>query len=160
MCRSVADVLIRPTEPGDAERLYANLRAADRAECEAYGERDLEAVLRSSVERSVLCWTGIVNGELAAILGVTPLSILSGIGSPWMLGTEVLDRHSRILIRHTPQYIARMLEAFPHLVNFVHTKNTTSVRWLRRLGFVLHDPVPYGARGELFHFFEMKANDV
>jgi len=83
--------------------------------------------------------------------------MLTGLGSPWMLGTPELDRHSRVLVRRTPEYIGRMLNAFPHLVNFVHAKNTTSVRWLRRLGFTLHDARPYGALGEPFHFFEMRA---
>lgn len=110
-----------------------------------------------SVMNSVLCWTGEADGEVAAIMGVAPLSVMSGIGSPWMMGTPLLDRHSRVLVRMTPSYIARMLRAFPHLVNFVHADNTTSVRWLRRLGFTMHAPEPYGQAGELFHKFEMKA---
>lgn len=153
----MADVLIRPTEPGDAARLFANLRASDLAECRAYGHPDIAASIASCVDRSVLCWTGLVDGELAAIFGAAPVNMLAGIGSPWMLGTPVLDRHQRILVRRTPEYIGKMLKAFPHLVNYVHAKNTTSVRWLRRLGFTLHDAVPCGARGELFHPFEMRA---
>jgi hypothetical protein len=153
----VADVLIRPTEPGDAAQLFANLRASDLAECQAYGRPGIAAGIASSVNRSALCWTGLVDGELAAIIGVAPVNMLTGIGSPWMLGTPVLDEHSRILVRRTPEYIARMLKAFPHLVNFVHAKNTTSVRWLRRLGFTLHEAVPYGPLGEPFHPFEMRA---
>lgn len=153
----MADVLIRPTEPGDAAALIANLRASDLAECRAYGRSDIAAGIEASVNRSLLCWTGFVDGELAAILGVAPLNILTGLGSPWMLGTPVLDAHQRVLVRETPEYIARMLKAFPHLVNFVHARNTTSVRWLRRLGFTLRAAQPYGALGEPFHFFEMRA---
>lgn len=153
----MADVLIRPTEPGDAAELFAHLRASDLAECRAYGRPDIAAGIASSVNRSALCWTGLVDGELAAIIGVAPINMLTGIGSPWMLGTPVLDAHSRVLVRRTPEYIARMLKAFPHLVNFVHAKNTTSVRWLRRLGFSLSEPVPFGPLGELFHPFEMRA---
>lgn len=153
----MADVLIRPTQPGDAAELAANLRASDLAECQAYGRPDIAAGIISSANRSMLCWTGLVDGELAAIIGVAPISVMSGIGSPWMLGTPVLDRHSRVLVRRTPEYIAKMLNAFPHLVNFVHAKNTTSVRWLRRLGFTLHAAQPYGALGEPFHPFEMRA---
>lgn len=153
----MADVLIRPTEPGDAARLFANLRASDLAECRAYGRPDIAASIASCVDRSVLCWTGLVDGELAAIIGAAPINMLAGIGSPWMLGTPVLDRHQRILVRRTPEYISRMLKAFPHLVNYVHAKNTTSVRWLRRLGFTLHEAVPYGPLGEPFHLFEMRA---
>ena len=154
----MADVLIRPTEPGDAAILAANLRVSDRAECEAYGlPGDMQSRIESSVRRSVLCWTGLVDGELAAIIGASPINMLSGIGSPWMLGTPVLDRHSRVLVRLTPAYIARMQSAFPHLANFVHVDNRTSVRWLRRLGFTLHEAVPYGVNGELFYPFEMRA---
>jgi len=153
----VAEVLIRPTEPGDVEHLIANLRPSDLAECRAYGRPDVEAGIKASVRRSLLCWTGLVDGELAAILGVAPLDMLNGIGSPWMLGTPVLDASQRVLVRRTPEYIAQMLKAFPHLVNFVHARNTTSVRWLRRLGFTLHAAVPYGALGEPFHPFELRA---
>lgn len=153
----MVDVLIRPTEPGDAAELFANLRASDLAECRAYGYPDIAASIASSVDRSALCWTGLVGGELAAIFGAAPVNMLAGIGSPWMLGTPVLDRHQRILVRRTPEYISRMLKTFPHLVNYVHAKNTTSVRWLRRLGFTLHEAVPYGPLGEPFHPFEMRA---
>lgn len=153
----MAEVVIRPTAPGDVEHLIANLRPADLAECQAYGRPDLGQGIASSARRSLLCWSGFVDGELAAILGCAPINMMTGIGSPWMLGTPVLDAHSRVLVRETPEYIGRMLNAFPHLVNFVHAKNTTSVRWLRRLGFTLHEAVPYGAPGELFYPFEMRA---
>lgn len=156
----MADVLIRPTEPGDARILYENMRLADFTECLAYGHADMAASLESCVKRSMLCWTAMIDGELAAILGVAPVNVMAGIGSPWMLGTPVLDAHSRVLVRETPGYIAKMLNAFPHLVNFVHAENHTSVRWLRRLGFTLHQAVPYGARGEPFYPFEMKAHNV
>jgi hypothetical protein len=153
----VAEVLIRPTEPGDAAILAAHLRPQDLAECQAYGRADIAAGIEASARRSLLCWSGFVDGELAAILGVGTVDILAGLGSPWMLGTPVLNRHQRVLVRSTPEYIAKMLKAFPHLVNFVHAKNTTSVRWLRRLGFTLHAAQPFGALGEPFHRFEMRA---
>lgn len=153
----MGEVLIRQTLPGDAEQLAHNLRASDESEVRAYGHNDLTLACQRSVARSMLCWSAFIDGQLAAILGAAPLSVVSGLGSPWMLGTPVLDAHSRILVRSTPGYIAQMLQAFPHLVNFVHAKNTTSVRWLRRLGFTVHEAQPFGALGEPFHPFEMRA---
>lgn len=132
------------------------MRASDRAELHACGHDDAQWVVAHSVAASLMCWSWFVDGELACIMGVAPLSILGGIGSPWMLGTPVCDRHARVLIKRPPEYIAEMLKAFPHLVNFVHAKNTTSVRWLKRLGFTLHEATPHGALGEAFHKFEMK----
>ena len=152
----MADVLIRPTEPGDAQLLYANLRVSDREEVLAAGRTDILGAIEQGVKSSTLCWTGFIDGQLAAILGVAPINLLGGVGSPWMLGTPVLDAHSRVLVRTTPPYIAEMRQAFPVLFNFVYANNTTSVRWLKRLGFVVHPPQPYGPHGAPFHYFEMR----
>jgi hypothetical protein len=156
----VAEILIRPTVFDDGALLTEHMREADRAELHAVGHDDLGLVVERSIANSIMCWSAFADGKLGCIIGVSPLSMVSGIGSPWMLGTPVLDAHSRILVRKTPEYIARMLNAFPHLMNFVHAKNITSVRWLRRVGFTLRDAVPYGPLGEPFHLFEMKATDV
>ena len=151
----MAEILIRPTETGDAALLSANLRASDRAELQAVGFWDALAPIADSVRTSALCWTALADGELACILGVAPLD--GQTGAPWMLGTPRLDTQARVLVRETPRYIGAMLEVFPHLLNFVHAQNRTSVHWLRRLGFTLHDAVPYGSQGALFHPFEMRA---
>lgn len=156
-----AKILIRPTEPGDIQLLADNMRECDRRESAAYGHgQDLTAAIARSVRSSVLCWSGFADGGLGCIMGCAPISYVSGIGSPWMMGTPVLDKHSRILVKRTPEYTAKMLKAFPHLVNFVHVTNKTSILWLKRLGFTIHPPVPYGALGELFHPFEMRAENV
>lgn len=153
----MAKVYIRDTHLIDVVRLAHNLRESDRAEIRAYGQTDPLKGLTESAAHSVLCWTAFIDDEVAAILGVAPLSVMAGIGSPWMMGTPVLDAHSRVLVRETPRYIDKMLVAFPHLVNYVHFENKTSIRWLRRLGFVVHPPRPYGRLDEPFHEFEMKA---
>ena len=153
----MADVHIREAVLEDVDLLVANLRPADVREIAAYGYEDPAAPLRASVSTSLHCWSAFVDGELACIMGVTPLSMLSGIGSPWMMGTPLLEKHARVLVRLTPGYIRRMLKAFPILTNHVHAENVTSVRWLRRLGFALSRPLPYGPTGALFHTFEMRA---
>lgn len=136
--------------------LAANLRESDADELRACGIANPFEAIDSSVKRSLLCWAGTVDGELCCLMGVTTLDLLAGHGSPWMLGTPALNRHSRILVRLTPDYISRMLRVFPLLTNHVHAKNTTSVRWLRRVGFTLDEPAPFGPFGEMFHRFEMR----
>lgn len=151
------EVRIERTAPGDALWLGQHLRESDAHEVRAYGHTDPVHACDRSVRHSVLCWSAFIDSELAAILGCAPISVVSGIGSPWMLGTPLLDAHSRVLVRNTPEYIAKMLKAFPHLVNYVHAENVTSQRWLRRLGFVMDAAAPFGALGEPFHRFEMRA---
>jgi hypothetical protein len=152
-------VEVRAPRDGDAEALAAGMRAQDIAELEAVGRPDLVAVVRESIAVSTWCWTVTVDGELAAILGVTRHgTVLAPIGVPWMLGTELVRQHRRCLARLTPQYIDQMLQVAPHLLNYVHARNTVAVRWLKRTGFRLHPARPHGPFGEPFHLFEMRAH--
>lgn len=151
----MAEVTIRPATPEDAEALFAALRPADLRECLAYGQADVRAGIAESIAGSFFCWSAHEDTALLAVFGVGPLSMINGIGSPWLLGTPLLDRRSRLLQRLAPQYVAKMLQFFPHLLNFVHVENVRSVRWLKRLGFTIHPPAPYGRLGHLFHRFEM-----
>lgn len=150
------DVYVRPTNLLDVVKLSRNLRPGDSAEIAAYGHTDPLLALTRSAAQSVVCWTAFINGELAAVMGCAPVSMMGGVGSPWLIGTPMLDAHPRVLVRETPRYIDEMCKLFPHLVNFVHAENTRSVRWLRRVGFTLHPAEPFGALGEPFHRFEMK----
>ncbi len=153
----MADVQVTRAVPADAVELAANLRDQDKAELDAGGHTDHEQVIRMSIERSLHAWTARVDGEMAAVFGVAPLaSMLDPRGVPWMLGTPLVPKHRRILARLAPGYIAQMLEAFPHLLNQVHTKNAVATGWLRKMGFVLQHPTPIPPHGELFHLFEMK----
>lgn len=153
----MGNVVIRNTVSHDAARLLADMRAADRRECLAYGTDDYAGGVRTSIAASVFCWSAFDDhGELLAVFGVAPLSMATGVGSPWMLGTTRLRRHARDLMRICPGYIEWMLETFPYLTNYVHAHNETSVRWLRRLGFILKPPAPYGLIGAPFRQFDMR----
>jgi stage V sporulation protein SpoVS len=142
---------------GDAQALAANLRDQDREECRAAGVGSVEAAVEDGIARSTLCWTARLDGELVCVFGVAPGgTVLAPVGIVWMLGTPLVARHRRTLQRLTPGYIQQMLGAFPHLVNRVHARNTLAVRWLKRMGFVLHPAEAVPPYGEPFHLFEMK----
>lgn len=145
--------------PGDCEHLAANLRAADVAEIEAAsGATDVLAVIKASVDASLYCWSAVdQDGQLVAMLGVVPADLLSGLGVPWMLGTDLVDVQQRALVRLSRAYIPRMLETFPKLVNFVDARNERAVRFLRHAGFYVARPEPHGPQGLPFHTFIMKA---
>lgn len=147
-------VEVREVSPGDVEALVAGMREADRIEVEACGHRPAEA-LADAIARSMPCWTATINGQVACIFGVAPLSLLGGLGAPWMLGTVLLDRHPRALMTHCRPYLNRMREVFPRLVNFVDARNERSIRWLKALGFRFHEAAPHGPFGLPFHRFEM-----
>lgn len=153
----MAETTIRPARPEDADTLLRGLRQCDRREAEAtVGAANVEAAMHASLESSLVAWAAEVDGELAAVFGVAALSVLNGIGVPWMMGTDLLDRMPRAVIENTRAYIPRMLVLFPHLTNFVDARNQRSIRLLRWLGFEIRPAEPFGAQGLPFHRFEMR----
>lgn len=131
------------------------MRAQDVAEVRAAGHTDMHAVIASSIARSTMCWACYVDGQLAAIFGCAPFgSALDSRGVPWLLGTDLIPKHRRTLMRHARRYIARMLAAYPALINTVHAENTVAVEWLRHMGFHLEPAAPIHT-GAMFHVFTM-----
>lgn len=121
------------------------------------GASQIEFTLRHTLGVSLAAWTAEQDGELVAVFGVAPVSLLNGIGCPWMLGTDRMDRLPRAVMEHTRAYIPRMLVLFPHLTNFIDARNQRSIRLLRWLGFEILPAQPFGIRGLPFHRFEMRA---
>ena len=145
-------------EPAEIDELVANIREQDRRECLAAGVTDIHSAIVDGVANSLLCWTGKVDGKVACIFGVRPVTFLGEQGIPWMLGTEIVARNARTFIRHSRLYIGSMLRAYPHLMNYVHAPNRQAIGWLTRMGFVLGEQV-LAPSGEPFYPFEMKAGD-
>lgn len=151
------EVVVRPLRTGDLDALLAGLRQADRDEVIAASGDDIASVLRDSVRSSTMVWVAEIGGELACIFGCAPLDGLLGTrAAPWMLGTDVLDRHPSALMKRCRGYVADMIRQYPHLLNFVDVRNVRSIRWLKRLGFTFYDAMPYGKAGLPFHLFEMR----
>lgn len=147
---------VQPTER-HVQELARHLRAADRAELHASGFEDPQRAIELSVATSTHMVAAVAEGRCGAIFGCAPASMLSGVGVPWMLGTDLVVTHQRALMADAPAYIRAMLHAYPLLVNHVHAENTVAVRWLRRAGFKLHPALPHGPHGAPFHLFEMRA---
>jgi hypothetical protein len=141
--------------PAAADELVAHMRQADIDECLAMGMTDIRAAVAESVEASVISWTATVDGRVACIFGVTPVTVLGSEGIPWMVGTPLISKHARAFIRMSPLYIAQMLRAYPHLANYVHSRNRQAVAWLKRMGFTIREAVE-ASTGEMFHPFEMR----
>lgn len=132
------------------------MRKADVDEvAAARGVTPFEA-MALSLRKSARAWTIIADGVPIAMFGVGDVNILAGIGSPWMLGTDELPRHSTIFLRNCAYWVGQLLEGYSVLRNCVDDRNKLSIRWLRWLGFEVGDPVPF--KGQLFRMFEMRAS--
>lgn len=145
--------------PAQAEHIIAlapRLRPADVAELWAGSRSEPEDALIRAVRISTEGWAGVVDGETICLFGVAPLSVLGGRGSPWMLGTDGVDRHALTFLRRCRAVVAGWRSVYPVLENVVDERNTAAHRWLRWLGFTLGDPRPHGPDEMPFRPFHMK----
>jgi hypothetical protein len=140
----------------DAEYLGARLRQSDIDEVTASTGKDPGIAIKEAFLRSCMCWTAFKNGKPAAIWGAASSSALSSFGSPWMLGSDELNRSAIEIGRASRYYVMRMKQRFAILENYVDARQTKSIRWLRWCGFTLENPEPYGVLGLNFHKFWME----
>lgn len=155
------DVTVRPAVIEDAAVIEATLRDSDRDELLASTPvKDHRKVIADSIRTSCIAWTAECDGVPIAVFGVSPVSIMGGVGSPWLLGNDGCDRVIVPFVRLTRVYIPVMLSLFPVLENMVDVRNTRSARWLKRLGFRFHDPEPHPYSGMPFQKFEMRSGNV
>ncbi|AXQ48895.1 hypothetical protein CQW31_22605 [Pseudomonas sp. 382] len=147
MSSRVAEML--PADDRLIALTVANARMADRLEFEAIRGLTVEQELRYSVERSVRPLAYVVNGRVVAMFGDIQLDEQTGV--PWLISTTEIDRHHRAFLIECDREIAAMRQRYQVLINYTDARYTKALRWLRWLGFHMHDAVPYGINGELFH---------
>lgn len=145
-------IQIVPATMEHARRI--DLRPGDRREIEALGLTMPEAFAISTA-RDVWSETYVIDGEIAAMVGLAANSILGGWGSPWLVTGTPVDRHARLFLKETRAGVERMTAQFPRLSNYVHAEYTQTVRWLRWLGFSIGAPEPKGPLGAPFRLFSM-----
>jgi hypothetical protein len=143
-----------------AQRMAPNLRAADIEEVWASAQLEADQALYRGVSCSSHAWTGLVDGEPVCIFGVVPVSFMSGIGVPWMLGTDLVEEHATAFLRRNRRYVKQMTQAYNHLVNYVDDRNVKAIAWLEWLGFTMSEPQQFGALGLPFRRFEMRTEHV
>ena len=153
--KSLSTLEVRPARIEDAAIIGANIRQADRLELEASTKLNPTDAIAESIALSVACWTATLDGIPIGSFGVTSISLMGGVGSPWLLGSTECDRVIVPFVRLTRVYIPLMLSLFPRLENLVDVRNVKSIRWLKRLGFTFRDAIPHPHSGAPFHPFEM-----
>ena len=133
-----------------------NMREADRVEIRAMTRQTPYEALEQGLRDSSHVWAGTADDVPFCLFGVAPLTLLSGTGVPWMLGTDSVKMHARAFLRHNRPVVETMRKPYRRLENWVDARNVLSIRWLRWLGFTIEKPEPIGRDGELFHCFRME----
>ena len=112
--------------------------------------------LRDSVEVSEYSGTVLDSDNVPLLtFGLAPICKLTGVGAPWLLGTDESLKHKRSFIADGRDIIGRMLKVYPNLQNYVYVENEVSVRWLKAMGFTMDESVVLPQSGKEFMKFHM-----
>ena len=153
-------ITVRAARLEDALVVAANMREADRREVWASSHSTPERAIRESLRVSTASWVGYYDDRPVCVFGVSPLNMVAGIGSPWLLGTDDLAERPAGFLRRCRPYVRKMLGVYPILVNHVDDRNEVSKRWLRWLGFTLCEPEPHGPDRVSFRPFRLEVPHV
>lgn len=127
-----------------ARAMAPHLRPGDLAEIAAGGMDALGALL-DGVRRSLWARAALVDGVPAAMWGVTAASFFAPAAHPWLLTTELVERHKKRFLRECRAQVAEMRAVAPVLSNLVDGRYAGACRLLRWLGFEIaeHDALPH-----------------
>lgn len=135
---------LRPATFADACYVGQRLRAEDAAEVQIFGYSGEDAIMHS-MRASLICECLTVDGEAAAVVGISLDSFTSGNGCPWMLTTNAVERYPRAFARLTRKLLDRGLQISGRLENVIDARYTRAIRWLEWLGFTV-EPEQAGLR--------------
>lgn len=151
-----------PARMDEVSDLAENIREIDRIEIAGMSGLSPEEGIKNALDKSSTSY--MVHdqyGRVLCMFGVGPLgSLAGGRGSPWFIGTDLVDRHRSAMLRLSPPYIAEFRKSYPVMANMVHNNNYKSIAWLRRIGFTIEAPQPVGRDGSLYRLFHMGVKNV
>lgn len=137
----MATLQLKECTPDDLRFIAENLRDQDEVEVSLLTRSPMVDVLVASQEASIITLGIFLDGKPAGVFGLTEVS--PEVGAPWLLGTDLLVKHSREWLGVAPAMRDLFHSRYPTLMNMLHTKNTRSKRWLKKLGFsFLPDAIP------------------
>jgi hypothetical protein len=146
---------ILPVTESHIAEVSKMVRCADKEELWAAAMQQPEEAIRAGVESSDQALVGLVDGTPVCIWGVVNDSLIGPVGTPWMVATTALDKYARVFIRRCKEEALKSFEGYALLENYVHTKNTRAIHWLKWLGFLVSkEPEKYGMLGEEFYKFK------
>lgn len=146
-------ISLAPITQADEEELIRELLPADRDEILALGFDPAWGV-RNSVAASIECVAFRGNGRLICLTGVTQPTALGDVYHPWLLGTELMLRVPKELLKCSRTILDRWIAQFGHLENYVDARHERAIRWLAWLGADFTFIEKHGALRRPFYKFQ------
>lgn len=141
----MADSAIRVVEctAGHIGMMSKLIRDADRREVVAlYGE-DVRRAIRRFFHMSVVRRAGFIDGELAAIWGISS-TLLSDEAMGWLLTTPQIEKKPLAFVKETQRQLSDLMQTYSVIRGHVAIDYKQAVDFLMLIGFSLSIPRPMG----------------
>ena len=144
--------LVKP-EQKYLDEIIDNLREEDRREAWNAWRLSPTEVIEMSAKSAGEAWVILHNEKTVGIFGVSPKSFLTDTGIIWFLGTTEIEKIWLTFGKETSAIVQRFLKKYQRLENWAAFENKKTLRWLKRNGFQIEAPKPYGVYDEKFCYF-------
>lgn len=122
----------------EAPLLYEDVRMADMLECIGLGHHPRLAI-EQSYKTSTEAWTiWTKDYRMVGSFGVAA-SPKPNVGVIWLLGTYRIHLIRKTFVKHSKDWVRRLMGEYDAVTNLVCKENELSVRWLTWLGAVWTD---------------------
>jgi hypothetical protein len=148
-----AGLIIRDAEIDDIDKMKDNLREADKQEIWASDHHTPEKALWDSYHLSTEKMVAVFNGELVAMFGIVPVSLLDNKAVVWMLTTNAIEKMPLRFLKLSKKFIGLLRERYSMLFNFVDARHKKSIDWLNWCGASFFPPQDYGVEHLPFQQF-------
>lgn len=129
------------------------MRDADAAELlAATGLSPLDGLERA-LDVSERAWAGLIDGDVAALWGVQPVTLVGQAAYVWCLTTTVVDRFPLTFAKASIQAMRDLRDDYPVLIGDVDDRYGASCRWLAWLGGSVGAPRAAGPLAQPFRQF-------
>lgn len=148
-------------EPEHLAFIAENMRQSDVDQLWATAEVTPELGLKINIDISRTARVVLIENEPVAAFGVVCSEDEFGrlCGSPWLLATDTVERHRFTLCAVARAYLKGLKAGeFDNLLNYVDARDEKLIKWLRWLGFEVHEPVAFGPFDLPFCLFEWHRN--
>ena len=147
--------ITRPTQ-GHADYIARHLREVDRMEAWELHRLSPTMAVNGGLFLSEQSYAVLVDDEPVLVFGVQPESMVSSTGVVWLLATDNIIKIRKQFIKRCKKVLLDLIQDYDVVYNYVYTKNTIALRWLKWLGFMIHPAEAMGATGAEFHKIEYR----
>jgi hypothetical protein len=154
----MATIRVEPCSEEYIKRLAPNLAKADLAELWAMERRDPVTSMMSAWRRGRETWALLSDDTVVAMYGVIDVSLVSDGGRPWNFSCQDVGKYAKSFIKESVRIEKEWADKYSFLTNYVDSRHTKAVRWIKWLGYTLDNPIPIGPEKVPFFRFWKRGN--